>query len=121
DLNYINSILEVNPALYLDEIQDQLQKDHNVEVSTGTLSTRDQSTMIPCTYYNVDVRQEGERTSEIEVGGRGIRCAAQKRPQPQFPCKASIWPDQTCTRETRVQSHMQGTVMYDILSLLNIT
>ncbi|KAG2153839.1 hypothetical protein DEU56DRAFT_717545, partial [Suillus clintonianus] len=38
DLSFITSILDANPSLFLDEIQEQLLEARNVEVSIATLS-----------------------------------------------------------------------------------
>jgi transposase len=37
DINYIASILDANPTLYLDEIQDQLSEYRGIDVSIATL------------------------------------------------------------------------------------
>ncbi|KAG2060983.1 hypothetical protein BDR06DRAFT_871365 [Suillus hirtellus] len=38
NVNYIYSILEANPGLYIDEIQQQLHSIHNVDVLIATIS-----------------------------------------------------------------------------------
>jgi transposase len=36
-MNYISSLMDANPVIYLDEIQDKLLEIHNIEVSTSTI------------------------------------------------------------------------------------
>ncbi|KAI0088730.1 hypothetical protein BDY19DRAFT_871676, partial [Irpex rosettiformis] len=38
DLNFIRSVVDSNPAIYLDELQEQLSVACHVNVSIGTLS-----------------------------------------------------------------------------------
>lgn len=38
-LNYISSLLDANPTLYLDEIQEKLLEIHNIEVHISTISS----------------------------------------------------------------------------------
>ena len=48
DLNYLSSILDANPCLYLDELQSRLATDRDVDVSISTLSHAVRNLALSC-------------------------------------------------------------------------
>src|SRR6202034_1106877 len=96
DLNYLSSILDANPCLYLDELQSRLATDRDINVSISTIFRAVRSLAL-----------SRKRVSKAALERNELLCATWQAEYGDIPADYFVWLDESSV-DDHTNQHADG-------------